>query len=164
MPRSVPRVRGSAGPSVGGEARVTGANELADLAKALRQAGAKDLRKELYKGLRSSAKPLIADARKNARATLPKHGGLNVRVARSKFKVSTRGGGVNPGVRITATGVDKRVDTQGRVWHPVYGRRRPGEVQRVEPGWFTKPMQAGAPAVRQELVAVIERIAKQLEG
>lgn len=166
MPRSTRRVRGPAGPAVGGDftARVVGAEELAAVAKALRQAGDKELRKELYRGLRRAAKPLIAEARQHARDTLPKSGGLNERVARSKFKVAVRGAGRNPGVRITATGLDKRLDTEGRIRHPVYGNREVWVQQKVKPHWFETPMAAGAPEVRRELQKVVEDIARKLEA
>lgn len=166
MPGLTRSRRRSAGPTVGGDftASVVGAEDLAAVAKALRQAGDKDLRKELYRGLRRAAKPLIADTREHALQLLPKSGGLNRKVAHSKFKVSIRGGGRNPGIRITATGLDRRIDTEGRLRHPVYGNRTTWVLQQVPKGWFTAPMEAGAPAVRQELVAVIERIAKQVEG
>lgn len=146
-----------------GEMRVTGANELQALARRLRQVGDKDLRKELYSGLRRSAKPLIAEARDNAEKTLPKHGGLNERVARSKFKVSTRGAGRNPGVRITATGLDRRIDTTGTVLHPVYGNRKVWVTEKVKPGWFTDPMEAGAPVVRRQQLLTIRTVARKVE-
>jgi HEAT repeat protein len=166
VPRSTLRVRGSAGPAVGGDftARVVGAEDLAAVAKALRQAGDKDLRKELYRGLRRAVKPLIADARQHARDTLPKAGGLNERVARSKFRVTVRGAGRNPGVRITATGLDRRLDTDGRIRHPVYGNRDAWVQQQVKPHWFQTPMQAGAGEVRRELQRVVDDIAKRLES
>jgi hypothetical protein len=143
--------------------QMVGADALADVAKALRQAGDKDLRRELYSGLRRSAKPLIAAARDNARDTLPKHGQLNERVARSKFKVQTRGAGRNPGVRITASGVDTRLDTQGRLRHPVYGNRNTWVIQKVPAHWFTGPMERGAPRVRRELITAIATVARKIE-
>lgn len=166
MPRSTPRVRQPSGPVVSGslDVRITGADRLAAVAKQLRQTADKDLRKEMYRGLRRAARPLIADARENARRTLPKQGGLNERVARSRFKVSVRGSGRNPGVRISATGVDARVDTQGRDRHPVFGNRRVWVQQKVRPHWFEIPMRAGAPKVRRELDRVVVDIAKKLEA
>jgi len=143
--------------------QVRGANQLADVAKALRRAGDKDLQRQLYAGLRRSAKPLIVAARDNAEKTLPKHGGLNRRVARSRFKVSTRGGGRNPGVRVTAAGLDRRVDTSGTVKHPVFGNRDVWVTQKVKPGWFTDPMEQGAPKVRRELLVAIAEVARKVE-
>jgi hypothetical protein len=63
-----------------------------------------------------------------------------------------------------ATGVDRRVDTQGRLWKPVFGRRRPGAIQQVPQHWFTDPMEAGAPKVRREILVAISSVAKRVEG
>lgn len=161
MPRSVPRVRRSVGPSIGGDFRVTGAEDLQALARGLRQAGDKDLRKELMRGLRSGVKPLIADTREHARQTLPKRGGLNERVARSKFKVKIRTG-ANPSVRITATGLDARLDRTGRDRHPVFGNREVWVQQKVTPGWFSVPMKHGARRVRKDLLDVMDSVARKL--
>jgi hypothetical protein len=84
-------------------------------------------------------------------------------VARSKFRVKTRSAGRSPGVRVTAVGVDARVDRTGKVRHPVYGNRRVWVTQQVKPGWFTDPMEAGAPAVRRELLVVIATVARKVE-
>lgn len=144
------------------ELRIEGAEKLAAVARQLRQTGNKELRKEMYRGLRQAAKPLIADARQHARDTLPKRGGLNERVARSRFRVSVRAAGRDPSVRITATGLDKRLDTQGRLRHPVYGNRRVWVEQKVKAHWFEIPMRAGSRHVRRELVRVVDDVAKKL--
>ena len=144
------------------EVRIEGAEKLAAVARQLRQTGDKELRKQMYRGLRSAAKPMIADTREHARRTLPKEGGLNERVARSKFRVSVRAAGRDPAVRITATGLDKRLDTQGRIRHPVYGNRDVWVEQKVPAHWFEIPMRAGSGKVRHELVQVVDDIAKKL--
>lgn len=143
------------------ELTVRGADQLADLSKRLRQAGEKDLRREMHRGIRRAAGPLIADAREHARATLPKHGGLNERVARSKFSVRARSGR-DPGVRIIAKGVDARLDKAGRDRHPVFGDRHVWVVQQVRPGWFRIPMERGAPRVRRELLLAFHVVARRL--
>jgi hypothetical protein len=166
VPRSVPRARRPSGPTVGGllDVRIDGVEKLAVVARRLRETGDKGLRAEMYRGLRRASKPLIADTREYARKTLPKRGGLAERVARSKFKVSVRGAGRNPGVRITATGLDTRLDTQGRDRHPVFGNREVWVQQKVKPHWFEIPMRAGAPKVRRELDQVVTDVARKLEA
>lgn len=155
----------SGGPGLGGSftLQVRGAEQLGDVARELRRVADKDLRKQMNRGLRQAAKPLIADTRKYAREHLPKHGGLNERVARSKFRTKIRTG-ANPSIRITATGLDARLNSQGRVRHPVYGNRRTWVQQRVAPFWFDTPMRRGAPHVRRALTAVLDDVTKQLEG
>lgn len=155
----------STGPTIGGslELRMLGAEALGDVAKDLRRVGDKELKKQLNRALRAATKPAIAETRQFARDLLPKQGHLNERVARSKFRTKIRTG-ANPSVRITATGLDARLNSQGRDRHPVYGNRKVWVEQKVKPGWFDVPMRRGARHVREELTASIDRVAKELEG
>lgn len=155
----------STGPTIGGslELRLVGADALSDVAKDLRRVGDKDLKKQMNRALRAATKPAIAETRKFARDLLPRRGGLNERVARSRFRTKIRTG-ANPSVRITATGLDARLNSQGRDRHPVYGNRDAWVEQKVKPGWFDVPMRRGSRHVREELVRAIDEVAKQLEG
>lgn len=141
---------------------IQGANKLAAVAKALKQAGDKELQKELYAGLNRATKPLKADARAAALRELPKRGGLAQRVAKARLSTRRRGGR-DPGVRIVATGM-RQLDQmdQGRVKHPVYGHRDRWATQRIPTGWFTDSMKAGAPQVRRELVKTLDELAGKL--
>jgi hypothetical protein len=145
--------------------RVGGAQDLRALSRDLKVAGRKDLRKELFAGLNRSTKPLRAAAKANALDTLPETGGLNRRVAAATMTV--RGGGARltivarpskRGGQFDPLGVDG-----GIVRHPTYGHG-PTVAQHVQPGWFTKPMLAGADEVRHELVLGIDVVAAKLEG
>ncbi len=64
------------------EFTVRGLERFGKLSKDLRAAGDKDLRKELYRGLQRATKPLKDAAKENARATLPRKGGLAAAAAR----------------------------------------------------------------------------------
>ena len=147
--------------------RITGAEQFAHVAKALRDAGDKELRKELYRGLNRATKPLKAEAQAEAAAILPRRGGLSARVAKARFTTKSRGG-QNPSVRIVAKDAKgrsadlARID-QGEVRHPVYGHG-PWVKQAVRPGWFTRPMQEGADVVRREVVAAIDAVARKLSA
>jgi hypothetical protein len=147
---------------------IRGAENLGRLARELRRLGDKELRRALYKGLNSAAKPLKADARANALATLPHRGGLNKVISRSSMRTSTRTG-KNPSVRIVVKSHDARIDSQGRLRHPVFaGRKTPSHqrvwvTQQVPPGWFTKPARAAAPAVRRQIESVLSEVARQVE-
>ena len=55
------------------------AAQFAKLARDLRKAGAADLRRELYRGLNVSARPLIEAAKASAASELPSSGGRGVR-------------------------------------------------------------------------------------
>jgi hypothetical protein len=145
--------------------RVSGAQDLRALSRDLKEAGRKDLRKELFAGLNRSTKPLRAAAKANALATLPSSGGLNARVAAATMTV--RGGGA----RVTIVARPSKRGGQfdpfavdgGIVQHPTYGHA-PTVSQHVKPGWFTKPMQENADVVRDELVAGIDVVARKLEA
>lgn len=146
---------------------VRGAQEFVKLSKALKAAGRTELRKELNKSMRDGAKPLIKDARASARSgRLPDAGKLAQRIARTSMRVQVRTG-ADPGVSIVAgkrRGAARDLNDNGRFRHPVFGR--PGAfVDQAAPdarGWFTDPMRAGAPRVRKELEAGLERVAAKV--
>lgn len=143
--------------------RATGAQSLRDLSRDLKKAGRHDLRKELFSGLNRATKPLRAEAKANALATLPSRGGLAARVAAANITV--RGGGARVtivarpskrGGQFDPAGIDS-----GTVEHPTYGHK-PTVSQSVTPGWFTDPMLAGADRVREELLDAIDVVAYEL--
>jgi len=144
--------------------RVTGAENLLALSKKLKAVGDKGLQKELRAGLRGAVKPALKDVARHAVDVLPAKGGLGEEVAGTKFTISVRGSGRNPGVRVKAREKQHDVEAidRGRLRHPVFGNRRAWVTQDVPPGWFTTPMDAAGPHVVKELNAVIDRISAQL--
>lgn len=148
---------------------IRGAEDLAKLSKALRQLKDKELKRELTRGITRATKPLKAAVRAHALAKLPKRGGLGARVAKSRLAHRTRSGR-NATVRIEAKPSFQtlrdplRVD-KGRIKHPAFGAPAsvaPWVFQDVTPGWFSKPLQDGAPVVREELEEVMEDLAKKV--
>lgn len=146
------------------ELRVEGADKLARVSKALKQAGDKELAKELRAGITRAVKPLKQAAKASASSTLPSRGGLGKRVSRTSLPHAKRGGAKNPGIRITAkpnaVKDPLRLD-RGRARHPVYGRA-PWVLQNVTPGWFSKPMGDGSPAVQSEIVTALDTVAVKI--
>jgi hypothetical protein len=143
---------------------VTGADKLAKLAAALKEAGHEDLRKELGKAMGRAARPLKAAARAGAAQGLPYRGGLAERVATSRFTSRTRTTGRNVGVRIVgASDMDLKAMNRGRLKHPVHGNRRVWVTQQIPPGWFTNSQLIEVPAVRAELVKAIDAVARKLK-
>lgn len=142
---------------------VQGADQFLRLSKALKHAGRGELRKELNRSLRESAKPLIKDTKAAARSRLPKRGGLAALVARAPQRVQVRTGR-DPGVRIVVgkNGSGARGAEQGRVRHPVFGNKNVWVTQSVPKGWFSEPIKAGAPKVRRDLEDVLEQIADRI--
>lgn len=142
---------------------ISGAHQLHALSKRLKEAEDKGLKRELGRGIRKAARPLIVDVRQSARSTLPKRGGLAELVAKSKFGVRTRTSGQGVGVRLIGTsGIDLRSIDLGRVRHLVYGRPNSWVEQKVTPGFWTQTLQGGAPQVRLEIVGAMDRVARKI--
>jgi hypothetical protein len=147
---------------------IKGTNDFLALSKALKDAGETGLRRELHAAMRQAAKPLLPKVKDAARASLPKRGGLNARIAKAPLRTQVRTGAKTAGVRIVGTKVDPRINT-GRVYHPVFGRK-PGVVQQVPAaaGYFDKTLSEGGPAVRavllQTLADFTDRIVREGRG
>jgi hypothetical protein len=150
--------------------RVVGAESLGALARDLKAAGEKDLRRELLRGIRKAGEPLKAEARQAALDELPKRNGLAELVADSRWSLQTRTGR-NPTVRIRGTGlinkhgqeIDLRSLNRGRLRHPLFGKRGQWYDQAVPVGWFDRAMERAADnGVRKEIVNVIDAVARKL--
>lgn len=136
---------------------VRGADEFLRLSKALKAAGRTELRKELNKRIRTAAKPAIKSVKDAARRDLPQRGGFAAFIASKRARVTTATGR-DPGVRIVFSKQDPRLDSIGRLWHPVFGDRRPGAVQFVQPGLLSAGFQEAAPDVRKDVEQAIESV------
>jgi hypothetical protein len=148
------------------EVKVEGADALGRLARRLKEDGNKELRKKLMAGIQRATRPLREEIKVAARRQLPRSGGLNEFVASGKFSTKTRSGGRKVGVRITGvkSGHDIRAIDRGRLRHPVWGNRRRWVNQRVRPGFFTKTIEDRAHIVRDELVDVMQEVAREVTG
>lgn len=143
---------------------VTGAEGLARLSRALRDADRNDLSKELNRALQRASGPLKKSARQGAQQILPYRGGLADRVAGSRFTARVTKRGKGAGLQIVATGRDDIAGMDaGKVRHPVFGNRSKWVTEKITPGWFTKPLTLDAPKSRGELVKAIDAVAKKLQ-
>jgi hypothetical protein len=146
---------------------VTGADKLARLSKALREAGDKDLKSELGKGLRRAVRPMRETFKAGALGFLPFRGGLAEEIADGmRFRTKIRTSGKSVGVRVVASlpGHDLNAMNRGRLRHPVYGNRRNWVNQQIRPAWWDDSGLVAAPAVRVELVKAIDEVAAKLEA
>lgn len=143
--------------------RVTGALQMRQLGLELRAMGeeGKVFRRELLAGIRAAAAPAPAAARANARAILPKAGGLNQLIASDRISVRSRLTGKGVGVRIVNPKGGERLD-EGEVRHPVYKNRKNWVLQQVRPGWFSDPMAKTETPVTAAVVGVILRTGRAL--
>jgi hypothetical protein len=146
------------------EIRVTGAEQLRALGKDLRAAGleGKGLRREMLASMRAVGKPLVEKVKESARAELPKAGGLNEFIAKSSITVKNNLTGRKVGTRIVAKKKggskgwhDLEAFDNGSFRHPVHGNRKKWVQQSVTPGFFTKPLIEGAPAMQAGLLAAM---------
>lgn len=140
-----------------------GADDFLKLSKALKNAGQKDLRRELHKGLQDAAREIIPLARAAAREELPQTGGMNEAVAKARMrvKVST---GRDPGVSIVAgrPGSGARGAEFGRIRHPVFGNRDVWVSQSVPAHWLTGTISRSRHLVIPKLEAALERVARKV--
>jgi hypothetical protein len=151
-------LRGSASAGNGFGVAVQGANEFYRISKALKAAGQSGLRKEFHKSVTAAAKPLIPKVREQARKDLPKHGKLNERIAKKPYRAQARTGAQTAGVRIVGTKVDPRINNEGRIQHPVFGRAKSTVVQTVPgaKGYFDRPLQESGPQVQREVLNAMQ--------
>jgi hypothetical protein len=140
-----------------------GADKLAVLAKRLKEAGDKDLQRQMYAGIARAMKPVRAAAETSLADVLPKRGGLSAAKRRQvKFRTSRRAGVRQAGVRLVAKGGQLgRMDRQGQFRHPVFGHE-PWVPQKIEAGWFTRPAEAAAPVARREILRALDDVAREL--
>ena len=145
-------LRGSA--RVGGGYSVRGSDQLLRVSKALKAAGEGDLRKQFHKTIRNAAKPAIPAVRESARSKAPKKGELNERLAKKPYRTQVRTGATTAGVRIVGTKVDPRMNSLGRIQHPVFGRPGKKVVQYDAnlKGYFDEPLEKLGPGVQKDVV------------
>ena len=142
--------------------RISGANELQALSAKLKRLARGDLRREMLASIRKAAAPLAEAAQKSAAENLPKSGGLAADVASSRVVVRTRATGSSARVRLQETSRhNTRSMDKGRIYHPTFGHD-PKVVQRITPGFFSKPMEEGSPHVREAIVRVLDDINRKL--
>lgn len=171
-PYSTGRLGVAYGGAVSRAESIKGADDFLKLSKALKAAGQTEFRKELHKGMRNAARPLIPEIRDAARQKLPHRGGLNERIAKKPYQAQVRTGSSTAGVRIVGSKVEPRINAQGRVAHPVFGRtgkpKKPGGrntvVQQVPAarGYFDRTLQEKGPQIRVAVAGALNDFAQRL--
>lgn len=137
--------------------QVTGADDFLKLSKALKAAGRTELRKELNKRIKAAAKPAVQSVKDAALAGFPSRGGAGAFFAAKKATVVTATG-KNPGVKIRFAKADQRLDTEGRLSHPVFGRPGTRAVTRIRPGILSEGFQDAAPEIRKDVEAAMQTV------
>jgi hypothetical protein len=149
------------------------ATEFAALAYALREAGERGLKREMDRALNDAAQPVarLIGAEAHLKEYMPdRYAG----VLAPDLKVSTRkrSTGENPDVTIIATtrglgGVKRRRIrrlNQGALEHPLFGDRKRWfrQADGVQAGFFDDPVNRAGPAVREQIVAALERVREKI--
>ncbi|MCB9415380.1 MAG: hypothetical protein H6526_08850 [Actinobacteria bacterium] len=143
-------------------------SDLALLANLLKRAGRGDLRRQLLAAIRKEGGPSVKAAQEAAQEALPQRGGFADLVAKN-ISVRSSLSGSSASVRIRRKGkipTDRTmtgIDESGTWRHPVFTRAvwveqsAPGAV-----GWFTKSIDATAPAYRSAILQAMEDVAAKL--
>jgi hypothetical protein len=149
-----------------------GPEQLRLLSARLRAAGpqGQGLRRELYRAINEAAKPLAAEVKDPAhlRVYMPnRYAGV---LAADLAVTAVKRGGASPSVKIQAKGRAHRrkvvkVDA-GVLVHPLFGDRKHwySQVKRMEPGFFTEPMVAAAPGIRDDVLAAMHDVGQRITG
>ena len=151
---------------------VIGIEQLEAVARDLKAAGDRDLRRELLRAIQKAAKPLKTGAKEAALEELPASGGLAELVANSKWSTNTRLGARSPSIRIVGRGregvVSKELDLasldRGRLRHLTFGHH-PWTNQAVKVHWFSDRMELIADTtVRDDILEAVDKVAAKLGG
>ena len=144
-----------------------GAEAFYRLSKRLKEVGGTgkgSLRNEMSKALKQAAKPLPNAVKEAAGRRFPQRGGLAKVMSKRTPRVVTRTGALTAGVRIQDSKSDPRMNAQGRIYHPVFGRAGSDAVQIVPEvkGYFDETLRDEAPEVRDAVAEVLEDYATRL--
>jgi len=147
------------------DVEILGLQQLTRLGLALKSTGEGGLRRELLKGLREAAKPMVREAKQAARDRLPKAGGLNTRVAGEPILIRNRLTGANVGVRIVTTTTDTRGPNRGVIRHPVFGHmdRWVTQPYPAAKGWFDQTLERAQPEATKAIAEAVAKIWAELE-
>lgn len=143
-----------------------GVDDFYKLSKVLKEVGDKTLRAELHKMVREPAKQVIPKV-KAAANQINGRGGIGAHYGKKPVRAQTRTGAKTAGVRVVMPKTDPRVDAQGRVAHPVFGRPNSTVVQNVPSaqGFFSDTINENAPEIRDGFVRALteftDRIVQQ---
>lgn len=144
---------------------VEGTADFIKAARALNEAGDRELRKAVYKGFRTAAMPLGQHMVEGLAADMPRRGGLQARIAQSKPSIRNATTGNNPRVVITLrspAGTKLKPLDEGNLRHPVFAKGDKSgwrwATQSVPAGGATKAFNEGAPAVRAVIIRDLNQV------
>lgn len=144
---------------------ITGVDEFKNLARSLREAGAKDLQREMSRGIDRSVKPLTADVQKSLPKYLPDPYAAELGL---KIKVRKRSTGRKAGIRLegkatTPSGRPRELGklNRGQLRHMLFGDPDFWFGQKIKPKFWDEPLKQDAPKVRKELLRALRDVARK---
>jgi hypothetical protein len=149
-------------------AEIRGAEALGVLTRRLKEAGDKELQKELRVAIKNALDPLRRKLPVSAREVLPRRGGLGDKVAKSKFSISRKNTSRESGLRLIAKNEYTlgKMD-EGELRHPIRQRKRNARPvwvkQRITPGWASIPFDEEAAPARAEIERAMQRVIDRLD-
>lgn len=151
---------------------VGGANQLDALAKRLKDAGRKDLSRQLDKAVRKAPRHVEEAVRNDVPIYMPKGYEAVFRASLTFTTAVSKSGGHRVTIRVRALGAkghDRQVQAleRGSLRHPVYARGRRSTwtwvAQRVKPRFFTEPALSARHAVRSDIEQAMHDVAVKIE-
>lgn len=142
---------------------IVGTDRLAAIGRSLIEAGEVKVKRDMLAAIREEGKSALSDVPDSARSTLPRSGGLAEEVAHQTYTVRTSLAGPIGSVKLVGKGMKELRDiNQGRLRHPVFNNRERWVGQTVPTGFFSDPIEAKAPEVREAILLAIERVAHEI--
>lgn len=146
---------------------IQGADKFLHVAKALKQAGDKELKRELGHAIKVSVAPMTQEVRDHVAQYLPS--GYAPILARDlKTRQSWRTRGETVGLLLSGYAKGKRerrhvkAINKGILRHPVFGNRGAWVAQRVRPGFWDEPLANAKERPAKEIRAALDSIARKL--
>lgn len=146
---------------------VDGADKFAAVAKTLKQAGDKDLKKELRAAIASAVEPMTDEVRDQVAQYLPtRYAPLLADSLKTRQSWRTSGSTIGLVLTGSAKGRRQRRHVQainaGVLRHPVFGNRNVWVAQPVRRGFWDEPMTAAKRQPAREIGKALDRIARRL--
>jgi hypothetical protein len=150
-----------------------GAAQFADLARRLKDAGEVTLRRELYKAIDDSARP-VAEVIRSFMHLVPYMPDVYAAVLAPDVRVTiSKRASRDPGVSILCVPLGKqrkitRLD-RGLLTHPLFGDRKHWHTQAaplggMRAGFFSDPCEESAPEVRDAILAAMRDVGVKAAG
>jgi hypothetical protein len=139
---------------------ITGGEDFARVAKRLKDAGDRELTRELNKAVREAMAPARRAMEQSLDQNLPHRGGFDRKLrGEVKFRIVRRANGLR---LTTSHRYQLRLIDQGRVRHPLFADRGHWYTTTIEPGVLTKPFEENADQARQKIGEATDRVARKI--